>query len=330
LAAARRSLACSLSLLVTAVASSALAQDDAYRLQLVRGDGAGSCPSAISIQREVTRRLGRDPFSDTAERGIEGTLERADDKWRARLFLRIDPMGADAARIIESDSADCAELGKAVALAIALAIAPELPPLPPPPPPVQAPCPEPPPPPPPPPPKPSLHGAVALRGVFSPNLLPKSAFGTALSVSFRGDLLGANVGAAFFPEQEREHGGARLGFGLSSAFASGCLWARTQSPQVWSCLGAQVGALHSVVYEPRPTSPGDHSWWSAASELGVRQALAGRAFIELGVAAVFPFVRHRFAVSSQGMDAGTTTPDIAFQQGLAIGEGFFGLGVELD
>lgn len=322
----RSSLARAGLLLALAPACPAHGAGASYRLQLVRADGAGSCPAAAQIESDVTQRLRRNPFSDEAERGIDIVLSRSEDKWLAKLYLRVDTADADAARLIESDAADCAELGKSVALAVALAISPELPPKPeiklepdcPPP----SPPPPPPPPLPPPPPKPSLHGEASLRLLFSPNLLPASAVGTSLSVTLRGDLVGASFGGIFYPENELQTAEAHLGFGVSAAFASGCLWARVRDPQVWSCIGGRAGALHSVVYDPRPVRPGDHFWWAASSELGLRQHVFDRAFLEAGATAVFPLLRHRFEVDA------SSTP--VYEQGPAVFEGFVGLGLRLD
>jgi hypothetical protein len=310
---------------------SAAASGSTYRLQVVRAEGAGSCPSALVIERDVSQRLHRRPFSDASERSIDVVLERGDGKWLAKLYLRVEPSDSDAVRSIESDAADCAELGKAVALAVALAIAPELPAEPEPQPKPQVACP------ParvvPPPPKASLHGAASLRLLFSPNLLPHRSFGSALSVSLHGDLVGANFGGFFYPESELRQAGAHLGFGVSAAFASGCLWARTKEPQVWSCIGARVGALHSVVYAPEPERPGDHVWWAAYSELGLRQQLLGRLFVDVGVAAVFPLLRQRFEVEASPPAGATGTPTVTrlvYEQGPAVVEGFLGLGLHLD
>jgi hypothetical protein len=299
-----------------------LAAGSSYRLQVVRADGAGSCASASVIERDVSQRLGRNPFSDEGERGIDIVLSRTETKWVAKLYLRIDASDADAARVIESDALDCSELGKSVTLAVALAIAPDLPPAAEPQ--VEPSCPPPPPMPvlAPPPPKPTLHGAAALRLLYSPNLLPTRSVGTALSVTLRGELVGANFGGIFYPESELQTADAHLGFGVSAAFASGCLWARTHDPQVWSCIGARIGALHSAVYSPRPEQPGDHFWWAASSELGVRQHLFSRLFLEAGALAVFPLLRHRFQVDA------SSSP--VYEQGPAVVEGFLGLGLRLD
>ncbi len=308
-------------LLTLAASRPARADESTYRLQVVRADGAGSCPSASIIQREVAQRLGRNPFSDAGERGIEVMLQRTETKWLAKLYLRIDAGDADSARLIESDALDCAELGKSVTLAVALAIAPELPPTPEPEPKAEPVCPPAPPPPAPLPPN-TLHGEVSLRALFSPNLLPHFSAGTSLAVTLRGDLVGASFGGFFYPESELHTRQAHLGFGVSAAFASGCLWARVRDPQVWSCIGARVGALHSVVYAPQPERPGDRFWWAASSELGLREHLFGRAFFEVGAAAVFPLLRHRFEVDA------SSNP--VYEQGPAVFEGFAGLGLRLD
>lgn len=292
-----------------------------YRLQVVRADGAASCASGSAIEQDVTRRLGRSPFADDGERGIEIVLERAETGWRAKLYLRLDPSEPDAARVLESSAPDCSELAKSVALAVSLAIAPDLPVLEPKPAPELA-CPPAPPPPPPPPPPRTLHGTVSLRGLWSPHLLPSGSLGAALAVTLRGELFGASLGGLFYPEAQLQRDAAQLGFGISAGFASGCLWARTREPELWSCLGARVGALHSVVYSPQPVGPGDRAWVAVDTELGLRQTLFGRVFIEAGAAAVFPLVRHRFLVD------GDSTP--IYEQGAALVEGFVGLGARLD
>jgi hypothetical protein len=314
--------ACALAALV--VPTPSLAAGSSYRLQVVRADGAASCPGATLIERDVSQRLGRQAFSDTGQRGIEVVLERAETKWRAKLYLRLEASDTDAVRVLESDASDCAELGKSVTLAISLAIAPELPPEPPPAPPpkLEPSCPPPPPPKRFPAPRRTLHGEASLRALLSPNLLPQSSLGAGLAVTLRGELFGASFGGVFFPENELRSGSARLGFGVSAGFASGCLWARTKDPQVSSCIGARIGALHSVVYSPEPEHPGDRFWWAASSELTLREHVYGRAFVEAGAAAVFPFIRHRFQVDA------ATTP--AYEQGPAVVEAFLGFGLRLD
>ena len=318
----RSSLVCFGAWLLLAAPRVALAQDRTYRLQVVRADGAGSCPSASVIEQNVTQRLGRNPFSDAGERGIEVMLQHTETKWLARLYLRIDPGDADSARLIESEAPDCEELGKAVTLAVALAIAPELPPTPEPEPKPEPVCPPAPAARPAPPPPATLHGEASLRALFSPNLLPHSSVGASLAVTVRGELVGASLGGIFYPESQLRTARVHLGFGVSAAFASGCLWARVREPQVWSCIGARVGALHSVVYAPQPERPGDRFWWAASSELGLRQHFLGRGFFELGAAAVFPFLRHRFQVDASS--------DPVYEQGPAVVEGFAGLGLRLD
>ena len=303
-----------------------------YRLQVVRADGAASCPSGAELERDVVERLRRNPFAETGERGLEVVVQRVEGRWQARLYLRVDASEVDSVRLIESEETECAELGRAVALAVALAIAPDLPPEPKPIPvaPPPAPCP-PPPPPPPLPKRTSLHGTASLRAVLSPNLLPIASGGGAartlspggaVALTFRGDLFGATVGGLFFPTRELHSPDAKLGFGLTAGFASGCLWARLENPQIWSCIGARAGALHSVVYSPDPVQPGDRFWWAASSELGLRLSLFGRAFAEGGVAAIFPLVRHRFKVDAP------LSP--SYEQGPALVEGFLGVGLRLD
>ena len=71
-----------------------------------------------------------------------------------------------------------------------------------------------------------------------------------------------------------------------------------------------------------------HFWWAASSELGLRQHIFGRGFLELGAAAVFPLARYRFDVAapaSAPADARTV-----YEQGAAAVEGFVGIGLGLD
>lgn len=300
----------------------AMAAAGHYRLELVRADGAGSCPGAASIERDVTARLGRNPFAPSGERGIEIVLERSENVWRAKLYLRVDPTEPDAVRLLESEAAECAELAKSITLAVALAIAPELEPEPPPAVPVAPVCPKPALVAPLPPPAATLHAEVTARALWSPQLLPGTSAGAALAISLRGSLLGVSFGGLFFPENELHEAQAHLGFGLTGGFVAGCLWARTAQPQLWSCLGARAGALHSVVYSPQPEHPGDRFWAAATSELGLRQHLFQRLFAEVGAAAIFPLVRHRFQVDA------SSTP--IYEQGAALAEGFLGIGLQLD
>jgi hypothetical protein len=152
--------------------------------------------------------------------------------------------------------------------------------------------------------------------------LPSGSPGAALSVTLRGELFGANFGGIFYPETKLLRDAQKVGFGISAGFLSGCLWARTHDPEVWSCLGAHLGALHAVVYAPEPEHPGDHFWGAASMELGLRQTLVSRLFVEGGAAAIFPLVRDRFLVDAN------TTP--IYEQGPAVFEGFVGLGLRLD
>jgi hypothetical protein len=74
-------------------------------------------------------------------------------------------------------------------------------------------------------------------------------------------------------------------------------------------------------------------WWAASSELGLRQHFFGRAFLELGAAAVFPLARYRFDVDASSTQAGASAPAGArtvYEQGAAAVEGFVGVGLRLD
>src|SRR5688500_9055900 len=59
-----------------AAAPDSTGQTESYSLAWVRDDGAESCPTGRELARDVTLRLGRSPFDETAPRSIEIRVER--------------------------------------------------------------------------------------------------------------------------------------------------------------------------------------------------------------------------------------------------------------
>src|SRR5688572_21992886 len=50
--------------------------EERYSLSWVRGEGAEDCPPRSELANEVTKRLGRSPFEETATRSIEIQVDR--------------------------------------------------------------------------------------------------------------------------------------------------------------------------------------------------------------------------------------------------------------
>jgi hypothetical protein len=102
------------------------------RLVYVPGRYAAACPGERELQEAVTRRLGRSPFAEPAERIVVLTLDgdapareapAAPTRARAELFgAALESLGV---RELESREG-CAELVEAAALAVSIALAPGL------------------------------------------------------------------------------------------------------------------------------------------------------------------------------------------------------------
>jgi hypothetical protein len=117
----------SLMLGVTLLAVSARAEPtstDGVRLSFVRKDSAASCISAPALEREITRRMGRDPFSGSARQWIEGVIERQSDFFEVQLFERDADGNVLGNRRLREQVQDCHKLDDAIVLAIALIIDP--------------------------------------------------------------------------------------------------------------------------------------------------------------------------------------------------------------
>jgi hypothetical protein len=98
-----------------------------FGLAWVRDAGAGSCLDQRSLKIAVQNRLGREPFSDDAERTIEGNVSRSARSFKVTLRVR-DASGAEhGERHLELETDDCSKLSEAVVLAVALTIDPNAP-----------------------------------------------------------------------------------------------------------------------------------------------------------------------------------------------------------
>jgi hypothetical protein len=94
------------------------------RLVWVRGEGTQGCDDRGAIARRVVERLGREVFSESASRSIEGVVQHEGDRWDAHLYVR-EADGSLFSRHLTSTAPDCTALDAAVTLAIALVIDPD-------------------------------------------------------------------------------------------------------------------------------------------------------------------------------------------------------------
>jgi hypothetical protein len=92
------------------------------RIELSRAPEAAGCPDEPALRRAVSRRLGRDPFSETSTRRARLSFS-ADG---SGLALSIELVASDGTtlgqRTIRSPTRDCAELGESAAVALLVAI----------------------------------------------------------------------------------------------------------------------------------------------------------------------------------------------------------------
>ncbi len=117
----------SLVLGVILVATSAGAEEtpiNGVRLSFVRTESAAGCISAPALEREITRRMGRDPFAGPARQWIEGFIERQASTFEAQIFERDADGLLLGNRRLREPAGDCHKLDAAIVLAIALIIDP--------------------------------------------------------------------------------------------------------------------------------------------------------------------------------------------------------------
>ncbi len=323
-----------LALTGSARADDAVADTRTASLSWVRLPGSEQCVGLVELQAAVVERLGRDPFLPGAGLLIEGWVSPQGAGHRA--VLRVKGHAVGAVRTLETDDADCRNLGDAVGFALALAIDPAAVltppargPLPPPP------QPKPPPPAPvepPPAPAPSTAPAAPLppvlraersrsaelsaRALVGVGQLPQLAWGVGVAglaeLAPRARVL---LGASVLPEQRTDSGTA--GFGLSYLEAGMCY--RPWVP-LDACVVAQAGVLHSIAHAPRPVDPGDKPWLAGGAVVRVSGGLGAGVRVELGTSLAVPMLEHDFVLRGDGRRV--------FSPAKLVGTGFVGLGFE--
>jgi hypothetical protein len=328
------------------------------RFVWVRGERTESCEDRAAMARRVSARLGREVFSESAGRSIEGFVQREGEHWEAHLYVRDSEGTLAGSRLLASEGPDCSALNAAVTLAIALAIDPDtaLRPAPPSPPaqvlaPPSAPeerptnprAPEPFPPMTPtvspglPPREParfqqttalrsSETGLIMPRALVAFGLLPAASVGVALAADVPVvRAVRATAGLFYLPEVRTQ---ARdFGFGLTAGWLGACVepwhgpWRGEPLVALSFCGGFLVGAIHSVVYALVPTEPGDRMWSGASLSAQARIRLIGPLVAELGAELVAPLIRHQFIVQGQ--------QGSVFQEQSVAGLGFAGIGASI-
>jgi hypothetical protein len=326
----------------SALAAPARAEPPAvFELSVTRAEGAGSCPSGNELERRVSARLGRVPFTSRAEQAIEATLSRRDDTWRAEIRLRDADGIIRGERQIDANGQDCEALAEAATLAIALTIDPDAPltaparasgvaeSLTPPAAPATTaaedcsatPCPVPPPCPEPrcaPPVAPPTI-AAALRAALSGGLIPGPAPGVALSTEAGLERIRGTLGVLFLPETDASD--PRFAFGLTTAALGACGFPLVTELEFGLCAELQLGAIHAVVRDLQPLDPGDQVWLALAGGPRLRLHGPGPVFFEAGGSAVVPLLDRSFDVE------GLAEP--VFRTAVVGGIGFLGVGLRV-
>jgi hypothetical protein len=80
------------------------------------------------------------------------------------------------------------------------------------------------------------------------------------------------LGAFYAPESRTTRSGSDHAVGLTALRASGC-YSSGQRISAFACAGALAGAIHSVVFRPTPTEPGDRAWLALGADAGVELEL---------------------------------------------------------
>jgi hypothetical protein len=320
--------ACVVALAALSQSARASAQETLHTVTFAwaRGDGADQCPTQASMMGAVRARLGRDPFSLLASVSAEASVERANDRWRARLIIRNGRGEAVLRRELDDASAACETIAGAVVVSVTLALAP---------PPAGDPTPAfdperaPPvrldvapvasPPVVPPPPRERARTSLGGEALWGP--LPEVAPGVVwrldAPVSQRFAVFGA---VALTPEQRTSD--ARFAFGMTRGAVGLCARAHpSQRFELDVCAGLSLGLVHVVTFGPTPVEPGNYAWFAGQLEGHALARVAGPLFVDLGASVAAAVIRSDFVV------AGPVPVSVFAQSPVALA-GAFAVGVE--
>lgn len=301
--------------------------------------GADDCIGVASLERDVTRRLGYDPFAGEAQQWLEGIVVAEGGQYRAVLFERDSAGKGLGRREIVDGTGSCAQLSEAISLAVALIIDPnaQLRPLETPAPdgasthapkvalatapdgaspatalvtapsaatpsPSAAPltCP-------PPPSDPALDRADTNPSLW---LLPGLRWGIfpeltptvefAVEAEFGSTRgLSYRLGVVYLPENKVKDDLATLSYGLTAGLVELCA-GNTGKVRAFGCLGLEGGALHTVVHDPDPDEPGERLWLAGRGSLGGEVTLLGPLSLQLRLLAAVPVLPWTFHVTVDG------------------------------
>jgi hypothetical protein len=289
------------------------------RLSWVRAEGADACPAVDAVAAQVAQLLGRDPFAGPAAQEVEVLGERADGRWRARLFLRGEDHALTGAREIVDEGSSCEALATAVSLAVALAIDPT----------TRAPAPPTPTAVAPPPavrparraPPSARGGAVALGLHLQLGLAPGNPLGVELSAEpWASGRVGLRVGAIFLPEARVARTGGDVAFGATALSLAGCFdVARGARATLATCAVVVAGAVHAVASDLVAAPSTQRGWLGLGVSLRLDVALAGPLFAEARVDGTALPLRVQF--NRQGEETAV------YEQSPGALSGFVGLGL---
>ncbi len=301
--------------------------DGGVRLSWVRDAASEGCLDAVGLERDVSKRLGRNPFREPATQQLEGVVRRSPSGgFTAELYDRDAKGRLSGARELTSESSDCAALCAAVALAMALAIDPDAALAPP----VgqgvggpgretarseadsapgsaegmpvrtdnpragpSAPSPRT---------QARRESAVrvALGALGSYRLVPGTAPGVSFDVDARlwGPLRAA-MGTLYVPEQRSDKTGAAFGFSVTAARIGLCAATSRERFMLAGCAGLLLGAIQAVVFRPNPTHPGERFFGAADVRVEGAWLVFDPLFLALSAGIAVPFVRHRFRLEER-------------------------------
>jgi hypothetical protein len=306
-------------LLMNSVARAEDVSANATRLSFVRAESASDCSPAPVLEREIARRMGRDPFVGVPRQWIEGFIARQGDYFEVQLFERDANGNTLGTRRLRESAKDCHRLDDAMVLAIALIIdptaqlAPAMPSgVPSAPTAIDAT-------------QKSVAPAAAVEEVVpvpatsSERVVPtplavdraaptsnmlgqkvSSAMVTADAVLLYGALPGVAPGAElttklyvddarryalrlsmlYLPEKRDTTSAGTLGYGLTAMEAGLCLGNSDQRVAWQGCTALSLGAVHAVVHDPVPFEPGDRLWAAWRGEAGAALRVAGPLWLD--------------------------------------------------
>lgn len=324
--------------------------DGGTRLSFVRSASATHCIAAPVLEREIARRMRRDPFTSPVRQWIEVVVEHDVDGYAVHLFERDSEGKTLGTRELHSETEDCHQLDDAMVLAIALIIDPtaQLEPAtariaeaPPTPEPGASPLAA----------SPTPHttaqenaaearstareraqpasapssatafvaaDALIVNGVL-PGLAPGAELTTQLPVAAQGRTT-LRLSALYLPEASQHTSFGEFGYGLSALEVGACRVVPTQRVRWFACTGLGAGAIHAVVHDPAPLRPGDRLWLAVRTEVGVAVRLAGPVWVQARVFDLIALRRWEFRVRTE-TSANTAFAQAALMPGAALGVG---------